>query len=76
MTGMVLSQDGRTCCDVPDFLDPTVVDRCASSVMDNKDSPMDMAYGWTQEDALFSPGLRVIIMSKHIRTIENHISAP
>lgn len=36
-----------------------VLQRCAARVLDDKDSPMDMAYGMTQEDVLFSPGIRV-----------------
>lgn len=59
-TLVYVSQYARDCCAiVPGFADQTIVQRCAMKVLDDKDSPMDMAYGMTQEDVLFSPGLRV-----------------
>lgn len=59
------------CCPIPDFLEPKLVEKCAAAIIDDKDSPMDMAYGMTQEDVLFWPGIRV----KHIfwKTYWNYI---
>lgn len=55
------------CCPIPDFLKPSIVDKCAAAIIDDKDSPMDMAYGMTQEDVLFWPGIRV---SKRFGTLK------
>lgn len=53
-------QSAIACCpDIPNFRDRGILEQCAARVMDDKDSPMDMAYGMTQEDVLFSPGIRV-----------------
>lgn len=48
---------------MPNFLWPDLVETCTDKVLNDKDSPMDMAYGITQEDVLFAPGIRVSIGS-------------
>lgn len=54
-------QNAMACCPIPDFMAPAVVDKCEVDILGDEDSPMDMAYGMTQEDVLFWPGIRVIL---------------
>lgn len=53
-------QRSRSCCETPNLLRPEVVEKCLAQVLDDKDSPIDMAYEITLEDYMFAPGIRCI----------------